>query len=229
MEGEEIPLSPPIIMIIFLLILLAIYIFRCKKEWGGNAENVLERFFRSLILDARGKPFADWFFIFKEHLNKLPKAVFEKIKMAGVRGTRPFGPKISRGPSKLADILFQAKREIAPIGGRLVSLCAGRLGWESLLAPMPGVEVIESFTLGASPATRGHEEPTSKPFPGRHKVIVIKTDVTCIDYSLDADWLFFDGGESKPKPEDEAARGDDHTRGFRCFIGVEQTERRRFR
>lgn len=112
--------------------------------------------------------------------------------MLGVRPAIKNVNKASRGYDKRMEILMVSKVELK---GTVLSLCCGRGGWEQAIAGLPSVERIISVTFGRSAARMGHEDFTSKAFPGREKIHLVYGDAR--DYpQTKHDVLLFDGGES---------------------------------
>lgn len=139
---------------------------------------------------------------YKKKLNAMRKNEYDVFKMYGVIGTKRDVKKASRGYDKLKDILIATRLKLS---GTALSLCCGRGGWEQVIAPMHKINKIFSYTLGAGGAHFGHESFTEKPFEGKHKVHLQYLDVRTLP-TIPADVILFDGGESHPDAEVEAAR-----------------------
>ncbi|BBO25556.1 NSP1 protein [Mole Culex virus] len=142
---------------------------------------------------------------YKAFLNGLNYAQFHTMKMFGVTATKQKNNKASRGYDKLFDLLLTSRLKLH---GKVLSLCCGRGGWEQVIAPNPSITSIHSITFGAGHGSVGHENFTSKPFAGMHKVKVTYGDVRSMA-AQQPDFLLFDGGESHPDPSKEATRAHD--------------------
>lgn len=155
---------------------------------------------------------------YKRTMNSLTKTEFDEVKMWGTVPTVRHTTKNSRGYDKLEDILRQTG--IKPTG-TVLSLCAGRGGWEQVISANPDVKTIHTFTLGSGPGHAGHEDFRDWNWPGREKVQLSYADVTLVP-PIDHDTLLFDGGESHPNPLQEA---DKFWRLLHGAVGHQFTEK----
>nr|UYL94277.1 MAG: hypothetical protein [Inari jingmenvirus]UYL94278.1 MAG: hypothetical protein [Inari jingmenvirus] len=190
--------------IFILLSLIAIFVVIFEGRIGFNGygpvaalETLKEQFTIS--------PLTQWGEKYKSTMKKLGASGFHRFKMRGVIPTIKDQQKASRGYDKLKDILIQTRINVR---GAILSLCCGRGGWEQVVAPLPDVTTVLSFTLGRGPGHEGHESFSERPFPGKHKVKLTYADARNLP-ALEHDTLLFDGGESNNDPEKEATRFND--------------------
>lgn len=173
---------------------ILIVVLNTLHDYGFNKYNITD-----LTTNRLRIPTMTWHTAFKDYLNKLGKKDFSSFKMKGVPEPPRSRFKASRGYDKLKDLLRQSK-ELPH--GVVLSLCAGRGGWEQVVAPLPAVKKIYSFTLGSGPGHQGHEDFTKVGFEGKHKIKLTYGNVMTIP-NIPHDTLLFDGGESYPQADKE--------------------------
>nr|QPZ88380.1 NS5-like protein [Soybean thrips virus 2] len=140
--------------------------------------------------------------LFKTRIKELSSAAFARMKMRGVKRVKKNPQIVSRGYQKLEYILKTTK--LKPVGV-VLSLCCGRGGWEQLIARFPSVIKIISVTFGKTASTPGHEDFVRARYEGWQKIELFNQDVKTFP-TIKTDWLLFDGGESRPDGEIEAAK-----------------------
>lgn len=136
----------------------------------------------------------------KREMKHMDRSDFRWFAVSGTMHDRKEVYELSRGTAKLEEIIMQSG---IPFARNVLSLCAGRGGWDYLVSQSRNVSRILSVTFGAQPSTPGHEDYSKREWVGKDKITVMLGDVKKLpeDIGDEFQMILFDGGE---KREDHA-------------------------